>query len=120
MKAELIAADQERDLAIIHVTGLSSARTNRLRRPAKPVETMVFAFRLPARRALDGKARPLRLAVASSLRMDDDGELKYVRSTRAEPGNSGGPIVDPKAPIGIVVLIPRARSQPRFPAELSS
>jgi S1-C subfamily serine protease len=110
-KAEVIAADPENDLAILRVTGLKTppapiAYAN----PPAPVETMaVFTFGFPLGDALaTGKGAPavtVGKGSVSSLRNDDDGELKLIQiDASLNPGNSGGPIVDAKGRlVGVVV-----------------
>ena len=110
-KAEVIAADPVNDLAVLRVTGLKDppkpvAYTD----PPKLVETMpVFTFGYPLGDTLAvGKGSPavtVGKGSVSSLRLDDDGELKLVQiDASLNPGNSGGPIVDAKGRlVGVVV-----------------
>jgi S1-C subfamily serine protease len=111
LKAEILAVDQERDLAVVRVTGLKASPTAiPYANPPKPVETMsIVAFGYPLGDTLaTGKGAPavtVSKGSVSSLRNDDDGELKLVQIDAAvNPGNSGGPVVDAKGRlVGVVV-----------------
>lgn len=112
VKAELVAADQERDLAVIRVTGLKVAPPTPIAYtdPPKPVETMsIITFGYPLGDTLSvGKGNPaitVGKGSVSSLRNDDDGDLKLVQiDASVNPGNSGGPVVDTKGKlVGVVV-----------------
>ncbi len=99
--AEVLAADPELDLAVL--------RTNSLRKLPPPidyghdpklVETMpIYTFGFPFGKVLaTSKGSPaitIGKGSISSLRLDDDGQLKLVQIDGAlNPGNSGGPVVD--------------------------
>jgi S1-C subfamily serine protease len=111
LKADLIAADHEIDLAVIRVNGLKSPpKPIPYASPPKPVETMsIVAFGYPLGDTLaTGKAAPavtVSKGSVSSLRNDDDGELQLVQiDASINPGNSGGPVVDAKGRlVGVVV-----------------
>jgi len=111
VKAEVIAADQENDLAILRVKGLNAPPTPiSYANPPKLVETMgVYTFGYPFGQSLaTGKGAPaitVGKATISSLRLDDDGELTLVQIDGAlNPGNSGGPVVDTKGHlVGVAV-----------------
>lgn len=100
-KAEVMAIDPERDLAVLRVTGVKDLpKPIDLAKTPKLAETMpVYTFGFPFGKVLAvGKNNPavtVGKAAISSLRENDDGELAIVQIDGAlNPGNSGGPIVD--------------------------
>ncbi|VTR96086.1 trypsin-like serine protease with c-terminal pdz domain : Trypsin-like serine protease with C-terminal PDZ domain OS=Singulisphaera acidiphila (strain ATCC BAA-1392 / DSM 18658 / VKM B-2454 / MOB10) GN=Sinac_0451 PE=4 SV=1: Trypsin_2 [Gemmata massiliana] len=113
--ATVVGADEERDLAVLRVTGVKDppepiAYAN----PPKPVETMgVFSFGYPLGQALAVRkgfpAVTVGKASVSSLREGDDGELAVIQiDGNLNPGNSGGPVVDSKGRL-VGVAVARAR-----------
>jgi hypothetical protein len=101
LKAETIAVDKTRDLAILKVTGVNAVPTPiPLDVEFKPVETTpVFIFGFPFGEALwKGKGNPaitVGRGAVSSLRRDEAGEDGVVQIDGAlNPGNSGGAVVD--------------------------
>ncbi|WP_246522955.1 S1C family serine protease [Gemmata palustris] len=113
--ATVVAADEERDLAVLRVTGVKDppkpiAYTDL----PKPVETMgVFSFGFPLGQALSVRkgfpAVTVGKASVSSLREGDDGELAIIQiDGNLNPGNSGGPVVDAKGRL-VGVAVARAR-----------
>ena len=111
MKAEVLAADPDNDLAIIRVAGVKGVPTPvDYSSPPKLIETMpVYTFGFPFGNALaTGKGSPaitIGKASISSIRLNDMGELILVQIDGAlNPGNSGGPIVDAKGKlVGVAV-----------------
>lgn len=111
LKAETIAVDQPRDLAILKVTGVRAAPLPiPLDANFKPVETTpVFTFGFPFGEALSkSKGNPsitVGRGSVSSLRLDEAGEDSVVQIDGAlNPGNSGGPVVDAKGRlVGVAV-----------------
>lgn len=109
--AEVLAADWERDLAILRVKKVAD--------PPKPIDltakaeasetATVYAVGFPFGEALattDGNPAPtISKASVSSLREDDQGELAVVQLEGGiNPGNSGGPVVDAKGRlVGVAV-----------------
>ncbi len=101
LKAEAVALDPRRDLAVLHVSKLSAPpRPIDLNAVAQLHETLpVFTFGFPFGEGLaigDGNpAVTVGRATVSSLRENDDGDLARVQLDGAvNPGNSGGPVVD--------------------------
>lgn len=111
VKAETIALDQERDLAILKVTGVRSApEPIPLDTEYRPVETTpIFTFGFPFGEALSKTKGNPAITVGrgsvSSLRRDDQGDDSVVQIDGAlNPGNSGGPVVDAKGRlVGVAV-----------------
>jgi S1-C subfamily serine protease/regulation of enolase protein 1 (concanavalin A-like superfamily) len=101
VKAEVVAATTEPDLAILKVTGVPDwPAPIDLLRETELVETMpvfVFGFPFGSRLAPD-RGRPsvvVGKGSVSSIRRDDDGKILAVLIDGAlNPGNSGGPVVD--------------------------
>lgn len=101
VKAEVLAVDPERDLAVLRVKEVKDVPAPiDLANAPELVETLpVYTFGYPFGKALaTGKGHPaitIGKAAISSLRENDDGELAFVQIDGAlNPGNSGGPIVD--------------------------
>jgi hypothetical protein len=100
-KAEVVAIDPERDLAVLRVTGVKDLPAPLdLEKAPELAETLpVWTFGYPFGKVLaTGKGHPaitIGKAAISSLRENDDGDLALVQIDGAlNPGNSGGPIVD--------------------------
>ncbi|MDB5309542.1 MAG: serine protease [Gemmataceae bacterium] len=113
--ATVVGADEERDLAVLRVAGVTDApRPITYTDPPKPVETMgVFSFGFPLGQALSVRkgfpAVTVGKASVSSLRDGDDGELAVIQiDGNLNPGNSGGPVVDVKGRL-VGVAVARAR-----------
>ncbi len=113
-KAELIAADEDHDLAILRVTGVRSA-TN-FPEPLSTTEkfalseTMpVYIFGFPFGQMLStsrgNPAVTIGKGTISSLREDDAGDPAFIQiDGDVNPGNSGGPIVDSRGRlVGVTV-----------------
>jgi S1-C subfamily serine protease len=101
LKAEAVALDPRRDLAVLHVSKLTAPpRPIDLNAGGQLQETLpVFTFGFPFGEGLaigDGNpAVTVGRATVSSLRENDDGDLARVQLDGAvNPGNSGGPVVD--------------------------
>ncbi|HEX3655913.1 MAG TPA: serine protease [Pirellulales bacterium] len=111
-KAEILAADEKEDLAVLRVTTVPTAAAHAIDYSNSPTlfETMpVFTFGFPFGDALKtSNASPsitVGRASISSLRRGDDGELAIVQiDGNLNPGNSGGPMVDARGRlIGVAV-----------------
>jgi S1-C subfamily serine protease len=110
-KAEVLAADPERDLAILRIKDVKNLPAPiEFSRTIELTETMpVFTFGYPFGKVLAiDKGNPaitVGKAGISSLRENSDGELAYVQIDGAlNPGNSGGPIVDARGNlVGVAV-----------------
>jgi len=101
VRAEVLAADPELDLAILKITGVKKLpKPIQFNVSAKLVETMpVYTFGFPFGKILaTNKGNPaitIGKGAISSLRLDEEGQLTVVQIDGAlNPGNSGGPIVD--------------------------
>lgn len=113
LKAEVVAADPECDLAILRIAGAKGvAAPIDLAGAPKLSETMgIYSFGYPFGQALAvGKGNPaitVGKGSVSSLRNNDAGELALVQIDGAlNPGNSGGPVVDAKGRlVGVAVSI---------------
>lgn len=111
VRAELVASDKDKDLAILKVTGVKKLpEPVSFKDPPKLVETMpIFMFGFPFGEVLaEGKENPgitVGKGAVSSLRFDKKGELSRVQIDGAlNPGNSGGPVVDSRGRlVGIAV-----------------
>ncbi|HWE38199.1 MAG TPA: trypsin-like peptidase domain-containing protein [Isosphaeraceae bacterium] len=121
-RAEVLASDPDRDLALLKVEGVKD-----LPRPidfgAEPelTETMpVFTFGFPFGAALATSKGSPAITVGrgsvSSLRTDDRGKVVVIQIDGAlNPGNSGGPVVDAKGRlIGIAVATIKGAQQIGF------
>lgn len=110
---EIVAADAERDLAVLKVNDVKDApKAVDYARPAAPFETMtVYSFGFPFGQDLaTGKGFPaitVGKASVSSLRNGSDGELAAIQiDGNLNPGNSGGPVVDAKGRlVGVAVAV---------------
>ncbi|HEV3262195.1 MAG TPA: trypsin-like peptidase domain-containing protein [Gemmataceae bacterium] len=111
VRAQVIASDADRDLAILKVQGVQG-----LPMPIdtdagpNPVETMpVLVFGFPFGEALSlNKGNPaitVTKGSVSSIRLNDQGELGKVQiDGDLNPGNSGGPVVDERGRlVGVAV-----------------
>src|SRR5205085_1393192 len=101
--ATVLAADAERDLAILKATGVrETPKPIAFSQTPKLVETMqVYVFGFPFGASLStGRGNPaitVGKGSVSSIRTDNQGELTRVQIDGAlNPGNSGGPVVDSK------------------------
>lgn len=111
--AEVLADDEEHDLAILKVAGVRNLPAPiDFSQEVKLVETMpIYSFGFPFGQALAvSKGNPaitVGKGSVSSIRLDDHGELAVVQIDGAlNPGNSGGPIVDTHGRlIGVAVAI---------------
>ncbi|MBO0700098.1 MAG: trypsin-like peptidase domain-containing protein, partial [Zavarzinella sp.] len=113
--AAVVAADGERDLAVLKVNGVKDApKPVAYAKPAAPFETMsVYSFGFPFGQELAaGNGFPaitVGRASVSSLRNGGDGELATIQiDGNLNPGNSGGPVVDGKGRlVGVAVAVLR-------------
>jgi S1-C subfamily serine protease len=101
VKAEVLCAVDDPDIAVLKVASLRSApRAIEYRRTAQPAETMpVFILGFPFGESLAAnKANPnitIGKGSVSSIRKDKSGKVVKVQIDGAlNPGNSGGPVVD--------------------------
>ncbi|HEV3167924.1 MAG TPA: trypsin-like peptidase domain-containing protein [Isosphaeraceae bacterium] len=117
--AEVLAADPDRDLAILKVTGVKNLpKPIDFSQKLTLVETMpVYTFGFPFGQALATSKKSPAITVGrgsvSSLRLDDLGRVAVVQIDGAlNPGNSGGPVVDSKGRlIGVAVATIRGAQQ---------
>ena len=100
-KAEVVAVDSERDLAVLKVDGVPDLpRPIDISKEVELVETMpVYVFGFPFGEALAfGQKSPSvvvgRGGVSSIRRDEDDRPRKVLIDGALNPGNSGGPVVD--------------------------
>jgi S1-C subfamily serine protease len=111
VRAEVLASDKERDLAILQVRGIQNLPTPiDTSRPPELVETTpVYLFGFPLGELLDAKRANPAVTVSqgaiSALRRDRLGQLDHIQlDIDMNPGNSGGPAVDNQGRlIGIAV-----------------
>jgi hypothetical protein len=111
VKAEILAVDPQRDLALLRVTKVADLPAPiEFNKAPELIETLpVYTFGFPFGKVLavgkDNPAITVGKAAISSLRDDVDGDLAYVQIDGAlNPGNSGGPIVDVKGQlVGVAV-----------------
>jgi hypothetical protein len=101
IRAEVLAADPSRDLAVLRVKGMTvRPRSIDLSQRAELVETMpIYILGFPFGEALAIKkgnpAITINKGAISSLRKNEFGAMKAVQIDGAiNPGNSGGPVVD--------------------------
>ena len=114
LKGELVAADQDHDLALLRVSGVLGHKdfpaALNTRDKAPLAETMpVYVFGFPFGEMLaTSKASPavtIGRGTISSLREDDAGEAAFIQiDGDVNPGNSGGPVVDARGRlVGVTV-----------------
>ncbi len=111
VKAEVLCQVEETDLAVLRVSALKGMpRAVEFRQTVQPSETMpVFILGFPFGDSLsESKTNPtitIGRGSVSSIRKDKSGKLVKVQIDGAlNPGNSGGPVVDPKGNlVGIAV-----------------
>ncbi len=111
IKAEVVGALEEPDLAVLRVEGIKSPpKPIVFRNSPRPVETMsLYMLGFPFGDALaSNKGNPtitIGKGSVSSIRNDDAGRIAKVQIDGAlNPGNSGGPVVDLKGNlVGIAV-----------------
>jgi S1-C subfamily serine protease len=125
--AEVVAEDAERDLAVLKVTARGLPAPLDLSQKVKLRETMTvytFGFPLgdllaPARR---NPAVTIGKGTVSSLREDERGKITEVQlDAELNPGNSGGPVVDPEGKLVRVAVAKIGGTKISFaipPAEL--
>ncbi len=98
--AQVVAADEERDLAVLKIAGPDLPEPLDLSRPSKLVETLpVYIFGFPLGKTLAQRQGNPEVSVSrgaiSSIRHDDYGNIAAVQIDSAmSPGNSGGPAVN--------------------------
>lgn len=104
-KAELIAADAEHDLAVLQVTGVRNAENfpaaiNTKDRPPLAETTPIYIIGFPFGEGLaiakgNNPAVTISRGTITSLRDDETGDTVFIQiDADANPGNSGGPVVD--------------------------
>jgi S1-C subfamily serine protease len=101
VRAEVLASDKQRDLAILQVRGIPNLPVPiDISRPPELVETTpVYLFGYPLGELLDARRRNPAITVSpgsvSALRRDGRGRLDHIQlDIDMNPGNSGGPVVD--------------------------
>jgi S1-C subfamily serine protease len=102
--AELVATDAEHDLAILRVSGVRGttdfpAALNATDPPPLSETTPIYIIGFPFGRGLatsgDNPAVTISRGTITSLREDDAGDIVFIQiDADANPGNSGGPVVD--------------------------
>ena len=109
VKAEVVAADKDADLAVVKFTGLKDMPKPLSLKSPELVETLpVFVFGFPFGKSLAlDKGNPnitVTRAAVSSLRNNKAGDVAIVQlDGDVNPGNSGGPVVDDKGNlVGVV------------------
>jgi S1-C subfamily serine protease len=110
LKADVVAADSDRDLAILRIKSKDLPKPIDRTEKVELVETMgVYIFGFPFGEALSTtKGNPaitIGKGSVSSIREDEYGETKVVQiDGDLNPGNSGGPVVDSKGRlVGVAV-----------------
>jgi S1-C subfamily serine protease len=104
-KAELIAADADHDLAVIQVSGVRNAENfptaiNTKDLPALAETTPIYIIGFPFGEGLalakgGNPAVTISRGTITSLRDDEAGDTVFIQiDADANPGNSGGPVVD--------------------------
>jgi hypothetical protein len=110
-RAVILGDDQQRDLALLKVTGLKDLPAPlSIDKPPEVNETMpIYVLGFPYGKALSTSKRHPAITVSkgsiSSLRLNDAGELAFLQIDGGlNPGNSGGPVVTEKGQlVGIAV-----------------
>src|SRR5262245_59954808 len=102
--AHLVAADKEHDLAILQISGVRSVTDfpeplNTSDRPALSETTPIYVIGFPFGQSLSmAKGNPavtISRGTITSVREDDAGDTAFIQiDGDANPGNSGGPVVD--------------------------
>lgn len=118
VRAEVLAADPDRDLAVLKVVGVKDLPTAiDITHEPKLTETMpVYTFGFPFGSVLATGGRNPAITIGkasiSSLRTDDKDELALIQIDGAlNPGNSGGPVVDATGRlVGVAVATIRSSS----------
>ena len=118
VKAEVLAADADIDLAVLKIVGVKNAPAPiDCKQESNAQETTpVYSFGFPFGEVLStNKGNPavtVGKGSVSSLRVDDQGELALVQIDGAlNPGNSGGPVVDTQGRlVGVAVATIRHSS----------
>ena len=111
VRAEVLATDAGRDLAVLRVKGVKDFATaiDFSKKTIATETTTIFALGFPFGKALStGQGNPavtIGKGTVSSLREDDNGELAVIQiDGDLNPGNSGGPVVDSQGRlVGIAV-----------------
>lgn len=104
-KAELIAADADHDLAVLQVGGVRNVENfptaiNTKDRPALAETTPIYIIGFPFGEGLavargSNPALTISRGTITSLRDDETGDTVFIQiDADANPGNSGGPVVD--------------------------
>ncbi len=101
VRAEVLAADKERDLAVLQVRGIQNMPqpVDTSNDPALVETTPVYMFGFPLGQLLDSKRANPAVTVSpgsiSSLRRDQHGKIDRIQvDIDMNDGNSGGPVVD--------------------------
>ena len=101
VRAEVVASDKQRDLAILQVRGVPNLPVPiDISRPPELVETtLVYLFGYPLGELLEARRGNPAITVSpgsiSALRRDNRGRLDHIQlDIDMNPGNSGGPVVD--------------------------
>jgi hypothetical protein len=110
-RADVITEDEQRDLALLKVTGVKDLPAPlSIDKPPEVNETMpIYVFGFPYGKVLStGKGNPaitISKGSISSLRLNDAGDLAFIQIDGGlNPGNSGGPVVTDKGElVGIAV-----------------
>jgi Trypsin-like peptidase domain len=117
LPAEVLAADETADLAVLKVGAVKGVKPIAFSQAADLVETMpIYTFGFPYGSALSvAKGNPaitVGKGTVSSIRLNDAGEVGMVQLDGSmNPGNSGGPVVDIKGRlIGVAVATIRNSS----------
>ena len=117
LPAEVLAADETSDLAVLKVGPVKGVKPIPFSQSAEVVETMpIYTFGFPYGSALSvAKGNPaitVGKGTVSSIRLNDAGDVGMVQLDGSmNPGNSGGPVVDIKGRlVGVAVATIRNSS----------